>query len=91
MNATIRQKLEKACERHEEVGRLLADPQTIGGGAQFRELSMEFARLQPIADGFGDYRRLEDELAAAREMGSPGNWVRLLRDGAGVWLGVPSR
>ena len=68
MNATIRQKLEKACERHEEVGRLLADPQTIGGGAQFRELSMEFARLQPIADGFGDYRRLEDELAAAREL-----------------------
>jgi peptide chain release factor 1 len=68
MNATIRQKLEKAWQRHEEVGRLLADPELIGGGARFRELSMEFARLQPIADGFGAYRRLEAELAAAREM-----------------------
>ena len=68
MNATIRQKLEKACERHEEVGRLLADPEVIGGGAQFRELSMEFARLQPLADGFGDYRRLEEQLLAAREL-----------------------
>ena len=68
MNATIRQKLEKACERHEEVGRLLADPEVIGGGAQFRDLSMEFARLQPLADGFGDYRRLEEQLLAAREL-----------------------
>mgnify|MGYP000911229520 CR=1 FL=1 len=68
MNATIRQKLEKACERHEEVGRLLADPEVIGGGTQFRELSMEFARLQPLADAFQDYRRLEAELAAAREL-----------------------
>jgi peptide chain release factor 1 len=68
MNATIRQKLEKACERHEEVGRLLADPEVIGGGAQFRELSMEFARLQPLADSFGDYRRLEEQLLAAREL-----------------------
>jgi peptide chain release factor 1 len=68
MNATIRQKLEKACERHEEIGRLLADPRMIGGGAQFRDLSMEFARLQPIADGFRDWRRLEDELAATREL-----------------------
>ncbi|MFO1401531.1 MAG: peptide chain release factor 1 [Steroidobacteraceae bacterium] len=68
MNATIRQKLEKACERHEEVGRLLADPEVIGGGTQFRELSMEVARLQPLADAFQDYRRLEAELAAAREL-----------------------
>ena len=66
MNASIRQKLEKACERHEEVGRLLADPEVIGGSARFRDLSVEFARLQPVADGYRDYRRIEAELAAAR-------------------------
>ncbi|MCC7461822.1 MAG: peptide chain release factor 1 [Gammaproteobacteria bacterium] len=73
MNATIRQKLEKACERHEEVARLLADPGLAGSGVQFRDLSMEFARLQPIADGFRDYRRLEHELAAARELLAAGD------------------
>jgi len=68
MNASIRQKLEKACDRHEEVGRLLAEPDVIGGGAQFRDLSVEFARLQPVADGYRDYRRIETELAAAQEL-----------------------
>jgi len=68
MNATILQKLEKARERHEEVGRLLAEPEVIGSGARFRELSVEFARLQPIADGYREYQRIAGELAAAREM-----------------------
>jgi peptide chain release factor 1 len=68
MNASIRQKLERACDRHEEVGRLLADPDVIGGGAQFRDLSVEFARLQPVADGYRAYCRIEIELAAAREL-----------------------
>jgi peptide chain release factor 1 len=68
MNASIRQKLERACDRHEEVGRLLADPDVIGGGAQFRDLSVEFARLQPVADGYRAYCRIETELAAAREL-----------------------
>jgi len=68
MNASIRQKLEKVCYRHEEVGRLLADPDVIGGGAQFRDLSVEFARLQPVADGYRDYCRIETELAAAQEL-----------------------
>jgi len=68
MNASIRQKLERACERHEEVGRLLADPQLSGAGERFRDLSVEFARLQPIVDGYQAYRRLEAELEAAREL-----------------------
>jgi peptide chain release factor 1 len=68
MHASIRQKLEKACERHEEVGRLLAEPEVIGGGERFRDLSVEFARLQPVVDGYLDYRRLEAELDAAREL-----------------------
>jgi peptide chain release factor 1 len=73
MNASIRQKLEKACERHEELTRLLADPEVIGLVAKFRDFSVEYARLQPIVDGYHDYHRVETELAAARELQGEGD------------------
>ena len=68
MKPSIRQKLEKAEQRFEELGHLLADPQIIGIAQQFRELSVEYARLQPTAAAFADYRRLERELVSAQEM-----------------------
>jgi peptide chain release factor 1 len=68
MKASIRQKLEKAEQRFEELGHLLSDPQTIGIQQQFRDLSVEYARLQPIAAAFADYRSLERELASAQDM-----------------------
>src|ERR1700685_145363 len=68
MKVSIRQKLEKAEQRFEELGHLLADPEIIGIPQQFRDLSMEYARLQPTAAAFADYRRLERELVSAQEM-----------------------
>src|SRR4051794_28074245 len=70
MKDTIRLRLEKMTDRFEEVGRLLAAPETSGGSQQFRDLSMEYSRLQPLAERFGAFRGLEGDLAAAREMGS---------------------
>ncbi len=68
MKDSIRMRLEKMSERFEEVGRLLAAPEVAGGSQQFRDLSMEYSRLQPLAERFGAYRGLEADLAAAREM-----------------------
>ena len=68
MKDFIRQRLEKLSDRFEEVGRLLASPDLDGGSAQFRELSVEYARLQPLATQLLAYRALERDLAAAREM-----------------------
>ncbi len=68
MKASIRQKLEKAEQRFEELEHLLADPQLLGNPQQFRDLSVEYARLQPTADAFGAFRRLERELEQARVM-----------------------
>jgi peptide chain release factor 1 len=65
MKASIRQKLEKAEQRFEELGSLLADPETLGNSQRFRDLSVEYARLQPTASAFAGYRRLERELTAA--------------------------
>jgi len=68
MKDSIRQRLEKMSERFEEVGRLLAAPEVAGGSQQFRDLSMEYSRLQPLAERLSAFRRLEGDLAAAREM-----------------------
>ena len=68
MKPSIRQKLEKAEQRFEELGHLLAAPEMSGNSQQFRELSVEYARLQPTAAAFAAYRRLEQELASAQDM-----------------------
>jgi len=58
MKASIRQKLEKAEQRFEELGALLADPETLGNSQRFRDFSVEYARLQPTAVAFAGYRQL---------------------------------
>jgi peptide chain release factor 1 len=68
MKDSIRQRLDRQADRYEEVGRLLADPQMDGGSNQFRELSMEYARLTPLAERFEAFRHLELELANARAL-----------------------
>ncbi|HYM44187.1 MAG TPA: peptide chain release factor 1 [Steroidobacteraceae bacterium] len=73
MKVSIRQKLEKSADRCEEVGRMLADPQVLGRTEQFRELSMEYARLLPTATALAEFRRLEGELAAAEALRADGD------------------
>ena len=68
MKASIRQRLDRSIDRFEEVGRLLADPATAGGSNEFRELSMEYSRLTPMAERFEAYRRCEAELRAAEAL-----------------------
>jgi peptide chain release factor 1 len=68
MKPSIRQKLDKVAERFEEVGRLLAEPDAASSQTRFRDLSMEYARLQPLAQRYGEYRRLERDLTTAREL-----------------------
>ena len=69
---SIRLRLEKMVDRYEEIGRSLADPAVIGRQREFRDLSVEYARLTPVAEKFGTFRALESELAAAREMQNDG-------------------
>jgi peptide chain release factor 1 len=70
MKETIRQRLQKLTDRFEEVGRLLSSADVPGGSQHFRELSMEYARLQPLAERYGQYLELERDLQAARELQS---------------------
>jgi len=68
MNDSLRQRLQKLADRFEEVGRLLSSEEIAGGSQRFRELSVEYARLQPLAERLEHYQRLESELDAARSL-----------------------
>ncbi|HEY3809553.1 MAG TPA: PCRF domain-containing protein, partial [Steroidobacteraceae bacterium] len=68
MKASIRQKLQKAELRFEELGALLAEPEVLGNSQRFRDLSVEYARLHPTASAFADYQRLEHDLSAAQDI-----------------------
>jgi len=69
MKDSIRRKLEKLAERYEEISRLLSDPGVISRQNQFRELSMEYAKLGPLIDGYRTYTALQGDVATAIELG----------------------
>jgi len=68
MKDSIRQRLLRLADRYEEVGRLLSSEEVAGGSRQFRELSVEYARLQPLAERLQRYHGLERDVQAAREL-----------------------
>jgi peptide chain release factor 1 len=68
MKDSIRRKLEKLDERFEEISRLLSDAGVIGRQNQFRELSMEYARLGPLVERYRRFVALEGDAAIAREL-----------------------
>lgn len=68
MKESIRFKLESVSDRFEEIAGLLADPDVIGDQNQFRNLSKEYARVEPVVKLFQEYQSLTDDLSAAQEM-----------------------
>lgn len=66
MKASIRQKLETLQERYIEVGALLSDPDIISNQNRFRELSQEYAELEPVVKCFTDYRQVLDDIDEAK-------------------------
>ena len=68
MKESIRHKLESVRDRFEEIAGLLADPDVIGDQNQFRDLSKEYARVEPIVKLFSDFELLGNDIAAATEM-----------------------
>jgi len=68
MTPSIRRKLETLAERHEEVGLLLAQSDVLADGTRFRELSREYAQLEPVVAALREHEGAVRELADARAM-----------------------
>ena len=68
MKESIRFKLESVRDRFEEIAGLLADPDVIGDQNQFRNLSKEYSRVEPIVKLFAEFESIDADIAAAQEM-----------------------
>ena len=68
MTPSIRRKLEALAERHEEIGRLLAQPDVHADNARFRSLAQEYAQLDAVTQSLHAHDRAERELVDARAM-----------------------
>lgn len=68
MKESIQHKLELLCDRYEEVGALMSDPDVISDQNRFRDLSREWAELEPVVKCFEDYRRAVNDIDDAKQM-----------------------
>ena len=68
MTPSIRRKLETLAERHQEVAMLLAQPEVINDNARFRDLSREYAQLEPLTASLHAYDEAGKALAAAQAL-----------------------
>jgi peptide chain release factor 1 len=68
MNPSLRGKLEQLAERHAEVTALLAEPATQNDQARFRDLSREYAQLEPLVARLAEYRAAQGAIDTAREL-----------------------
>ena len=65
MKRSIQTKLEHLVERHEEIGRLLSEPDVAADPDRFRELSQEFSQLEAIARHYQAFQQAQTDLDAA--------------------------
>ncbi|RTL01011.1 MAG: PCRF domain-containing protein, partial [Lysobacterales bacterium] len=68
MKPSIRTRLEALAERHEELARLLAEPEVIADAERFRRHSQEYAQLEPVATAWRAWGEQQQQLEAARAL-----------------------
>ncbi|MGO4505224.1 MULTISPECIES: peptide chain release factor 1 [unclassified Dyella] len=83
MTPSIRRKLESLAERHEEIGLLLAQPDVQADNNRFRELSREYAQLEPVTNSLREHDGAERELSETRAMLDDPELREMARDDIG--------
>ncbi|PIE41946.1 MAG: peptide chain release factor 1 [Gammaproteobacteria bacterium] len=68
MKESLLRKLDNLCERYEEIGHLLSDPDVIGDQNRFRKLSQEYAEIEPVTQCFAEYKTVLDNIDEAKSM-----------------------
>jgi len=73
MKSSIQARLEQLNERYEEVSALLSDQGTIANQDKFRELSREFAEIEPIVHCFKTWQQARADVTEASELACDGD------------------
>lgn len=68
MKESVRFKLENLRKRLQELDTLLSDPKTISNQDLFRNLSKEYAEIQPVVNCFQNYQKNLETITTAQEM-----------------------
>jgi len=68
MKASIVEKLERLKERYEEVSALLSEADIINNQNRFRDLSKEYAELEPVVIAYNRYQQLLDNIKEAKQL-----------------------
>ncbi len=68
MTPEIEAKLDHAQDRYEEIALLLSDPDVMADQNRFRDLSKEYAQIEPLVLNFRAYQTARQELIDAQEM-----------------------
>jgi peptide chain release factor 1 len=68
MKASIMAKLDSLSERYEEVGALMSDPDIIGDQNKFRELSKEYAELEPVVKCYLNFQEVVGNIDEAKAL-----------------------
>ncbi|MDB2384231.1 peptide chain release factor 1 [Endozoicomonas sp.] len=73
MKESIIAKLNSLRERFEELGMLLSDAQVISNQNQFRQLSKEYAELEPVVQAYQQYDQVLSDRVEAKKMMTEGD------------------
>jgi len=68
MKQSILDKLDRLHDRYDEVGHLLSDPDVIGDQNKFRELSKEYAELEPVVQCYVSYCSIQEDMVEAKSL-----------------------
>jgi len=80
MKPSIRNKLEHISDRFQEITALLADPEVQANPNRFRDLSREYAQVEPLSRCYQRYIDAEGELRSAQEMLADPEMTELAED-----------
>lgn len=80
MKDSIRIKLDNLKDRYEEISHLLSSPDVINDQNKFRDLSKEYAHIEPIVKTFQGYCQAEGNLADANDMLSDPEMKEMAQD-----------
>ena len=68
MQPSIINKLNLLNSRHQEISNLLSDPEIINNQNRYRELSKEYAHLEPIVYALNEYNNNQQKIADAEKI-----------------------
>lgn len=68
MKSSIRERLHQVSSRYEEVGLLLSQPEVFSDQNRFRDLSVEYAQLEPLVKSWESWQSTQESIEEAQLM-----------------------